>query len=223
MKTHETTVTGGGWTLAETLLGEPRCLDDVMVVDVETSGLDPRRHGVLEIGAVAPDGSEFEGKCWLDPDRQWEQGALDVNGYTAKGLYQVTGEMAGASRIGALELRRIFLDWMAWKLDVRRRWTLAGCNVGAFDLQFLRHMSGDAVQPDFSEVVAVRTRDLGTLAMACELVGIFSPPPWGWNADAIFAACGLGAEPKPHSAITGARMTAAALRFMAAALHRVNP
>lgn len=228
MKTHETTVRGGGWTLAETATAldwswSPPCLDDVLVVDVETSGLDPRRHGVLEIGAVAPDGAEFQDKCWLDADRQWEQGALDVNGYSSQELYKATSRDFEADKAGLLELRAGFLKWLAWKKGEGRRWTLAGCNVGAFDLQFLRHMSADAVQPDFDAVVAHRTRDLGTLAMACELVGIFRPPQWGWNADAIFEACGLGREPKPHSAITGARMSNRALWFMAKALHRANP
>jgi hypothetical protein len=73
-------------------------------------------------------------------------------------------------------------------------------------------------QPDMDGVLLHRTLDLHTLALACSLAGRLAMPARGWTADGIFEACGLGPEPKPHTALTGARMTASALRVMSALL-----
>ena len=221
MKTPETTIPSGGGALAETtLVWPPPSLADVLVVDVETSGLDPRRHGVLGIGAMKPDGSELYIETWLPPGREFDLGALRVNGRPLFAMYSEL-EVPGARVIppngGVVEVLAEFL----WEGMPASKWRLAGANVGKFDWWFLALMDGWPKPGDCYAMeawVKSRTLDLGTVAAACELAGIFPPPGNGWSADAIFEACGLGPEPRPHNARTGARKTMTALRHMATAL-----
>ncbi len=187
-------------------------LADVLVVDVETSGLDPSRHGVLEIGAVKPDGGFFRATCWLMEGEEWEAAALAVNGRFPGDIYSQSD--------GGKDARSAFKSFEDWLLIgmPHGRWRFCGQNVGKHDWWFLAKSRGWGVPASSGFALDLyanhRTLELGSLAQACELAGAFATPPRGWSADAIFEACGLGPEPKPHSALTGARMSAEALRKM---------
>lgn len=185
-----------------------KILANVVIADLETSGLHPSRHGVLSIGGVKAIGSdEFCEETRLGKDRIFEPRALEVNGRTVESLDD-------PKYSDAREARARFLQWLGTPPN-GGRWMLAGENVGKHDWHFLREIRPSPSQPEFDTVIHHRTLDLHTLAVACTLAGIFAMPERGWSADRIFEACGLGAEPKPHGPLTGAQMSAKALRYMA--------
>ena len=61
-----------------------------IVLDTETTGLDPRQgHRVIEIGALELIDRELTGRqyhVYLNPEREIEQGALEVHGITEEFL-----------------------------------------------------------------------------------------------------------------------------------------
>lgn len=58
-----------------------------IVLDTETTGLDPTQgHRVIEIGCVEIDNRRLTGRhfhCYLNPDREIDEGAVQVHGITA--------------------------------------------------------------------------------------------------------------------------------------------
>jgi hypothetical protein len=151
------------------------------------------------------DGSEFHGECRLALGLDYDMEALAVNGRSEDSLFVGAWPQAVLSD---------FLKWLGEPLPGHRRWMLAGQNVAKHDFWFLRRMAS-LLEGDFDKLIGHRTIDLHSLALACETARVFpEAPERGWTADAVFQACGLDAEPKPHMAITGAAMTAHALRVM---------
>lgn len=61
-----------------------------IVLDTETTGLDPQQgHRVIEIGCVEIDNRRLTGRhfhCYLNPDREIDDGAVQVHGITAEFL-----------------------------------------------------------------------------------------------------------------------------------------
>jgi DNA polymerase-3 subunit epsilon len=61
-----------------------------VVLDTETTGLEPEKgHRIIEIGAVEmidrrPSGRDFH--CYLNPDREIDEGAMEVHGITSEFL-----------------------------------------------------------------------------------------------------------------------------------------
>lgn len=57
-----------------------------IVLDTETTGLDPvQGHRIIEIGCVELDNRRFTDRkfhCYINPDREVEQGAIEVHGIT---------------------------------------------------------------------------------------------------------------------------------------------
>ena len=57
-----------------------------IVLDTETTGLDPRQgHRIIEIGALELVDRQLTGKqfhVYINPEREIEQGALEVHGIT---------------------------------------------------------------------------------------------------------------------------------------------
>lgn len=56
---------------------------DIVFIDIETSGLDPNRHAICEIGAIAPSGLEFSWALKLSPEelKIADTMALKINHY----------------------------------------------------------------------------------------------------------------------------------------------
>ncbi len=97
----------------------------MIVVDIETSGLNPRENSIISIGAVDFDNPEncFYGECRLR-DGAKITGTLAVNGFTVDGINNANKS--------CLELLKEFLEWSK-KIYNR---TIAGHNV-RFDFNFL--------------------------------------------------------------------------------------
>lgn len=57
-------------------------MNDLIIIDLETTGLNPERHEIIEIGAVKPHtGEVFEVKVHPMRIKDAEQKALEINGY----------------------------------------------------------------------------------------------------------------------------------------------
>jgi DNA polymerase III epsilon subunit-like protein len=148
-----------------------------IILDIETTGLDPKACGILEVGAVAVvDGKilheAFHAWCWPG-SMTWEYAALQMHMRSGL-LEQWTSLPKDAFEF---QIERPFLEW-ADRLLGSRKWNLAGKNV-AFDMSFL-----SARDPRWSDWFHRRVLDpsilytedsdtvLPNLATCCERAGI---------------------------------------------------
>jgi len=109
--------------------------------DLETGGLDYKRHPVIQIAAYHPEsGDEFEAKVKFDPRRATPE-ALKINHYDEK--------VWDAEAKAAQEVAREFGEWLrhkAWIEKVSKKGKtyrvaqLAGHNAAAFDAPFIQEM-----------------------------------------------------------------------------------
>ena len=171
---------------------------NIVVVDVETSGLDPRIHGILEIGAVKmATGDEFTCEVRLEDDMVYDQGVYRVNG--------IAEERARSSERMSVEAALFELfGWLSPCPDGGKGWLMAGSNP-RFDDGFLRAAYGDDTAAKYPFLRHLL--DLQTVAFTY-FVATGTPMPKSLSADAIYRAVGLPEEPKPHQALRGARYEA---------------
>lgn len=176
----------------------------MIVVDIETSGWDPYKHGLLSIGALNFDNPEntFYGECSLRSDALCDASATAVNGFSED-------MMRDTKKDSEVVLLQRFVDWSQ---DVHNK-TLAGHNVGYFDANFLRvtFERHNITWPFYR-----RTVDLHSVAYAF-MMQHGTQPQLGENKvsalslDAVLEYLGLPKEPKPHNALNGAKYEAEAL------------
>jgi DNA polymerase III epsilon subunit-like protein len=173
----------------------------ILVVDLETTGLDPVRHSIVEIGAVWLSGrvGSFEQRC-----RVWDGAALDAGALRVNGLDAAAcGDKSLPPEAEAL------VDFLLWsKASADYPVMLAGLNPN-FDLGFLRAAASRAgISCD--RAFRHRVLDLHSLAVGYALRAGLPVPSRGLYTDEIYALLDLEAEPKPHRALTGARKEAEA-------------
>lgn len=168
----------------------------MIILDVESSGLDPKKHSVLSIGAIDLDEptNQFYDECRAWDGAQIEKEALEVNGFTET-------EARDSNRKSEAELIKAFVAWATDRPQVR---TFAAQNV-AFDRGFVEAACGRAgIEFPFAH----RTIDTHTLVWAHMRFRGIEPPVENHrsaiNMKAALAYCGLPEEPKPHNALTGA-------------------
>ena len=173
----------------------------MVVIDVETTGVDPKKSAMVSIGAVdfsSPE-REFYAEC-----RPWDGAhihdeALAVNGFTREDLFR-------EDRKSLEEVMREFAEWIEPLADR----TLAGHNP-SFDRGFVNEsLRRSGIEARFAH----RTIDSHSLAFASFLKSGIDIPlknnHTDINLDAVLVHAGLPEEPKPHNALTGARMEAEA-------------
>ena len=167
----------------------------MIVLDCETSGLDPARCAILSIGAID----------FLQPDRQFyvevqapegcciEPTALAINGFTREEIFSEV----------RLPLYLALRDLSAWVRLCRHK-NLAGSNV-AFDAGFLRAAARSIYMPYPFGRMSI---DLMSLWYVHRLTtyGELLPSGQVWvKTDEILRYVGLPAEPHPHNALVGAK------------------
>lgn len=174
----------------------------MIIADIEASGLDPRKNSIVSIGAI-----DFE-----DPKRQfyaepriWDGAecnleSLAVNGFTE----EECNDPAKKS------LTKVMHDFLAWLEPIEER-TLVGQNP-SFDRDFLNDSFGrSSIGWSFS----FRTLDLHTIAYTDHIKrGLKIPTEnnrTALNLEAIAVYTGIPEEPKPHNALTGAKIEAEVL------------
>ncbi len=126
-----------------------------IILDLETTGLNPNVHSIIQVGAIAVDTGlwEYEGhqgtfEFTINPgDAVWSPNAIR--------MHQQSGLLTEAltNGHGPDTFQRAFLSWLesaGYFLyhDEPERITLAGANVGGFDLQFLRRMHWENIYFD---------------------------------------------------------------------------
>lgn len=114
--------------------------DSVLFFDIETSGLIPEEHDIIQIAAVDPiTGDEFEQLLRFKTGNASKE-ALKINGYNE----ELWDERAVTQRKG-FQLFRKFIEDHATQTRISRKTgkeykvaVMAGHNIDKFDMQFLR-------------------------------------------------------------------------------------
>lgn len=168
----------------------------MIVLDVESSGLEPHKHSILSIGAIDLDdpANQFYDECRAWPEAELQKEALAVNGFTEE-------EARDANKKSEAEVVAAFV---AWATDKPKDRTLAAQNV-SFDFEFVRAACARA-HVDFP--FAKRTLDVHSLVWLHMTLNGVTPPSdnrhSALSSKAIQDYCGIPEEPKPHNALTGA-------------------
>ena len=169
----------------------------MIIIDIESSGVDYQKHSIVSIGALdfSNPTNRFYGECQIWPGAHIMDEALKVNGFTKE-------EITDPNKPTEAELVRNFLEWSQHMSDR----TLTGQNV-SFDRDMLK---GACDRADLSWDLAHRTIDTHTLCFMHMIKRGVVPPidpqhrRSALNLDAILNYCGIPEEPKPHNALTGA-------------------
>lgn len=173
----------------------------MIVVDVETSGLDPLKHSIISVGALdfCDPGNQFYEEC-----RIWDGAAIDKESLKINGF----GEEA-VRDANKKSLEELIKDFILWLKPIQER-TLAGGNP-SFDRDFLTE---SAKKYNIDWKFGYRLVDLHSISFAHHLRRGLEPPKkegrTHLSVDRILKYTGLPDEPKPHHALVGAKMEAEA-------------
>ncbi len=168
----------------------------MIILDVETSGIDPLKHSILSIGALDLDEptNQFYDECRIWEGAVISDEALAINGFTKE----------QATDPGTKTEAELVTAFVAWATDRPLDRTFAAQNV-SFDYEFVRHACHRAGL-DFP--FAKRTIDVHTLVWLHMTENGKIPPLENHHSSlsstAIQRYCGIQEEPKPHNALTGA-------------------
>lgn len=174
----------------------------MIVIDIESSGMDPQKSSLLSVGAVDLDNPEnrFYEECRVFEGAHIEDEALKVNGFTKEQATDSQKQTDG-------EVVEKFLVW----LKTCKEWTLAGQNT-SFDRDFMMHT---AHRYHINWPLAHRTIDLHSIAYAHMIGRGFAIPlknnHSALNLDAILKYTGINFERKQHNALEDALLEAEAL------------
>ena len=170
----------------------------MLVIDVESSGLDPKKHSIVSLGALDLENpsNQFYAECRVWDGAEIDEDALRVNGFTE-------AELTDRNKMTEEELIRNFIGWAE---SITNR-TFCGQNV-SFDRDMTK---AAAHRANFDWKFAHRTIDTHTLAYM-HMIKASLPAPIDvehhrstLNLDAILNYCGIPDEPEPHNALTGAK------------------
>jgi len=163
----------------------------MIVVDVETTGINPHDHSLLSIGALDFDNpeNEFYAECRPFEGAHIDKSALEINGFTEEKLNDPHARTEK-------ELVELFVEWTKGVGDV----TFVGENP-SFDRDFIK-MAMARYGMNFN--FAYRTIDIHSIAYAHMLGnGRFIPSKnrhTDLNLPKILAYCGLPSELNTHDA-----------------------
>ena len=173
----------------------------MIFLDIETTGLDPRKNSIVSIGAVDYIGPHrFYEECRIWKGAEISQEALNINGFNPE-------QITNTNKLSQKEILENLIDWTHKIIDI----TLAGENIAGFDLQFLKEsFTRECLKSPFGH----RTDDLHSIARNHYMRRGISPPlvknKSSINLDSTLIYVGLPPEPKPHNALRGAILEAEA-------------
>lgn len=164
-------------------------------VDVETSGTDPVKSGILSIGAC-----NFKNKNYfyienkLREDAYVDDYSLKVNGFTKEDIYDV-------NKANELEALQALIEFA----NQNKTFLIIGKNP-QFDYNFLKNIwirNGMSLN-DFP--FSYRLIDISGFVISSWLQARNPIPEKGLSSGAIQNILDVEEEPKPHNALNGAKM-----------------
>lgn len=179
----------------------------MIVLDVETTGLNAWRASLVSLGAVQleqPSHTFYE-ECRVPVEADVNDAALEVNGFSRDELYQESKQSEDA-------LVRSFSRWC----DQLEDHTFAGLN-HHLDLMFIMAagQTDIGIGQESSGVIPKRIVDLHSVCV-CHMArqGYELPVEHGYSAVSshrVYEYVGIPMEPTPHHALNGAMWEAEAL------------
>lgn len=174
----------------------------MLVIDMEATGLDPVKNSVVSIGAIdfSDPKREFYQECRVFEGAEIDPEALAVNGFTKE-------ECLDPKKKSLAEVMLIFYNWIHKSQGDK---ILAGQN--AFYDRDILNNSFKRAGIDFS--FHFRIIELHSVAYSDMIKKGITPPykkdTSALSLDKILNYVGLPDEPKPHNALTGAKVEAEA-------------
>lgn len=173
----------------------------MIILDLETTGLDPLKNQIIEIGALDFENpsNQFYQTCKIDDTAEVDPAALEINGYNYSNLTDTR----------KMSLKQIILNFKEWLKSIDDK-TIAGQNVD-FDITFL-NVSFKRFNANFA--LGRRKIDLHSLTYSqFKVLGLNPPLKDGFSnlsGDHIMEYVGLPKEPRPHTAMNGVKYEAEA-------------
>lgn len=174
----------------------------MIVIDVETTGVDEVKHSILSVGAVDFEHPEkqFYEECRAYSGAHIDDEGLAINGFTRE-------QVMDSNKQTDEELIRHF---MAWALQAEE-YTFAGQNP-SFDRDFLQRTAN---RYHLEWPFAFRTIDQHSVCFTHMIKRGVTPPVIhnhsDLNSDKIMQYVGIPAEIHPHNALNGAKIATEAL------------
>jgi len=174
----------------------------MIIVDVETTGVDEVKHSILSVGAIdfANPSNQFYEECRVFDGAHIDDEGLAVNGFTREQAVDQNKQTDEA-------LIKHFMEWAKSSSE----YTFAGQNP-SFDRDFL-HRAADRYHLGWP--FAFRTIDQHSVCFAHMVKQGIIPPVINnhsdLNSDKIMQYVGIPVEPHPHNALNGAKVAAEAL------------
>lgn len=163
----------------------------MIVLDMEMTGLDPLRNGIIDIAAVEYENpmNTFHMQCRIDEDTEIDSNALKYNGFTNEEITDFTKPT----------IKQAVQALIKWSKNIEDR-TIAGQNVDV-DLGFLR---AACKKYNLKWTFAHRKVDQHSIAYSIarklgrEII-LDKDRVSKLNSDNIMKFVGIPAEPRPHS------------------------
>ena len=167
----------------------------MIIVDIETTGTDPKKSGILSIGAIHMRDQDirFYMECRAHEGADINPSSLAVNGVSLDEVFSVEKKSEEEALLH-------FSEW----LKEHNEFTIAGQNV-FFDRAFLQ---AGFERNSIPLHLSARIIDLHSVAYA-HMESRGTPPPTkdgrsALGTDEVMQYVGLPPEPKPHNALNGA-------------------
>lgn len=156
--------------------------NNIIVLDIETSGVDSDKNSILSIGAISWDGKEkFYGECAPFEGAEITDRALEINGFTKEYI------------VNQQSLQNLMTQYSNWTNQFGDKYILAGHQIGSFDMQFLNK---SAARTGVKLFHSYKSLDLHSISYFL----------FGESLTLHEIALKLGIEPEkePHNALNGA-------------------
>jgi DNA polymerase III epsilon subunit-like protein len=162
----------------------------MIVVDIETTGMEPKKNSLLSIGALEFENPEntFYGECRADEGAEISNIALKINGFSRE-------QIKDTKKQPSKELLESFVKW-GGKIKDR---TIAGDNIW-FDLGFLQEYFRKYKMRWIFGKKSVELHEISALTAGVP-----------WSLDAVLYMVGVPPRDSAHNALNDAELTAEAI------------
>lgn len=173
-------------------------LKNCVSVDVETTGLDPHVHGLIEVGAsLLHKDKTFFGQCYISDSCKVDPMALKVNGHSES-------ELRARKDIESIPSNtELLLDLLEFCEEYGVT-VIVGKNP-KFDYNFLVHIwKNELLRNERDFPLSYRVINWGDLFIYKYLSNGETIPSGGLSSDHIAKLLGVTPEEKPHNGLNGA-------------------